>query len=225
MEGLFRWVRNILFFLVMINLAQTVLPTKKYESFFRFFAGIVLIILTLGPALDLLGMDEEIVRQIEGFSLETKAEDLSGEILEIERIRRERIFDEYEEEAAARVETMVREAGFVPVKTEVRIEDNENRQNYASVTHIAAVVRREDGETASAGASSAAGGEIRIEPVTVRLEPAAEAGAAGEDPLRPEESPQEDPLREDPLIGELRRKVGQYYGLESENVEIQLEER
>ena len=45
MEGLYEWIRNITYYLIFMTVVTNLLPDKKYEKYFRLFAGMVLILL------------------------------------------------------------------------------------------------------------------------------------------------------------------------------------
>ena len=50
MEGLLLdWARNILFFLVFLSVITHLLADHSYEKYIRFFAGMVLILITISP--------------------------------------------------------------------------------------------------------------------------------------------------------------------------------
>ena len=47
MEGLYEWIRNITYYLIFMTVVTNLLPDKKYEKYFRLFAGMVLILLAV----------------------------------------------------------------------------------------------------------------------------------------------------------------------------------
>ncbi len=266
MAAVYGWVKSILFFLILMSLLETLLPSKAYGKYIRFFAGIVLILIAVRPLLDGLQLEEAIRGSFERFQFQAEAQELRREILGIEEERLQRVIADYEAEAARQVEAMAREEGFEPAGVRVVIETDEASAAYGNVVRVEMTVAPgpemdPDGEAAAGsralsptgrapdensgepGVSDVKGtgeygtdvtsdaGEtervqviVEMEPVSVKVEPvggaerakSAGSGAGGN------ASPQ--PLYPAALAG-LRRKVASYYGLESENVEIQLEER
>ncbi len=150
---LYNWAADILCFLVLMSLLETLLPSKKYVRYIRFFAGVVLILVALQPFLGGLGLAQEIDRYFGEFSFQTEVRDIRRDVLGIEEERRQQMFASGEEAAAADVEAMARENGFVPVRTEVEIEKDAESENYGAVVRVAAVVARErEDETGSPAA-------------------------------------------------------------------------
>lgn len=153
MAWLYDWVADILCFLVLMSLLEALLPSKKYIRYIRFFAGVVLILVAVQPFSGGLGLAEEIDRYFGKFTFQTEVRDIRRDVLGIEEERRQQMFAAGEDAAAADVEAMVREAGFVPVRTKVEIEKDAEDENYGAVRTVSAVVRRTaanipEGETA-----------------------------------------------------------------------------
>lgn len=219
MAWLYDWAADIMCFLVLMSLLEALLPSKKYIRYIRFFSGTVLILVAVRPVLGGLGIAGELDRYFEEFSIQTEARDIRRDVLGIEEERRQQVLAAGEEAAEADVEEMAREAGFVPVRTEVEIERDAECEHYGEVVRVAAAVAREE-ERAEAGPEfrrEEAEGEERItavSPVKIEIGPA-EAGA---ERTLPETAADEG-------LEELKRKVERFYELEPENVEIQLERR
>ncbi len=142
MAWLYDWVADILCFLVLMSLLEALLPSKKYIRYIRFFAGVVLILVAVQPLSGGLGLAEEIDRYFGEFTFQTEVRDIRRDVLGIEEERRQQMFAAGEDAAAADVEAMVREAGFVPVRTKVEIEKDAEDENYGVVRTVSAVVRR-----------------------------------------------------------------------------------
>ncbi len=159
---LYNWAADILCFLVLMSLLETLLPSKKYVRYIRFFAGVVLILVALQPFLGGLGLAQEIDRYFGEFSFQTEVRDIRRDVLGIEEERRQQMFASGEEAAAADVEAMSQESGFIPVRTEVEIEKDAGSENYGAVVRVNMVVawERED-ETGSPAAEGPAAGETQ----------------------------------------------------------------
>ncbi len=144
MAWLYDWVADILCFLVLMSLLEALLPSKKYIRYIRFFAGVVLILVAVQPLSGGLGLAEEIDRYFGEFTFQTEVRDIRRDVLGIEEERRQQMFAAGEDAAEADVEAMVREAGFVPVRTKVEIEKDAEDENYGAVKAVSAVVRRSE---------------------------------------------------------------------------------
>lgn len=59
MEGIYRWVSNIVYYLIFVTIITNLLPAGKYEKYLRLFAGCILILLVLQPLTGGLRLDEK----------------------------------------------------------------------------------------------------------------------------------------------------------------------
>ena len=246
MGWLYSWTADILCVLVLMSLLEMLLPSKKYVRYIRFFAGVVLILVAVQPLLGGAGLAQEIDRYFSEFSFQTEVRDIRRDVLGIEEERRRQMLSSGEEAAAADVETMVRESGFIPVWTEVKIGKDAESENYGEVVRVTAVValERKNGAESPASedqteaesklpeATAAKKTEIssvKLEIAQVEIEPLEESDNVVSEP---EKVPDSADLSQEPgmsaavdNLAELKRKVGRFYELEPENVEIQLERR
>ena len=55
-EGLYQWLQNISFYLILVNAVTYILPANSYRKYIRFFTGLVLIMMILTPMLNLFGI-------------------------------------------------------------------------------------------------------------------------------------------------------------------------
>lgn len=67
-EILLEWARNIIFFMVFLSVISHLLADASYEKYIRFFAGIVLILITVSPLKGGLDFQEKAGRFFEEFS-------------------------------------------------------------------------------------------------------------------------------------------------------------
>ena len=68
MEGIYTWVKNIVFYLIFLTVLMGLLPSGKYEKYIRFFAGMVLIMAALSPFLSGLRLEDQVAGYFEEFS-------------------------------------------------------------------------------------------------------------------------------------------------------------
>lgn len=235
MGGLYQWVSGILCFMIFVSAVRAVLPSKKYEKYIRFFTGVVLILLVVQPVLEIFGLEDRLVYYFEQITFQRETEDLKREILGLERQRLERVIGEYEGAVEQDVRIMAEEMGFGVDQVEVAIERDQEKENYGTVTHVYMVVRK-GWERADKGAEETWEpiqiGTIEIGPVETRAADE-DAGYAGTENIttqdaqkkdvqdtekKPAEGDAKGELAQD--LGELRRKVEGYYGLEGQEVEI-----
>lgn len=170
MDGLLNWVGNILFFLVLITVAENLLPGKKYNKYIRLCAGMVLILLVVRPLTAGFHLEEQINRYFESFAFQQEARDLSKEILGIEQQRLGQIIDSYEQVVETDLDAMAREMGLVPVRTAAVIDRNRDSGDYGLVVRVEMEVEsRTDGEDDGTCAVQAMNPVKPVETVNVKI--------------------------------------------------------
>lgn len=73
---IYQWIENIAFYLVILVAVMQMIPGENYKKYIRFFAGMILILMLVGPILKIFGMSdfqkEEYQKKLE--EIETAAE-------------------------------------------------------------------------------------------------------------------------------------------------------
>lgn len=199
MSGIQQWIGSIVCFMILMTLLQNLLPSKKYERYLRFFGGMILMLLVLQPFLGGLRLDDQIVYDFETNLFRNQAKDLSREILGMEHERLQQVIEVYEKEAAKDVRQMAQEAEAAVGAVTVVIERDPEHEDYGRVREVE--IQLLPGESQEVSVDSQV--SIEIAPIRLGEQEEIEYAEPGEAGVR------------------LRRKVEQYYGLESNQVKIQ----
>ena len=160
MEGIYTWVKNIVFYLIFLTVLMGLLPSGKYEKYIRFFAGMVLIMAALSPFLSGLRLEDQVAGYFEEFSFRNEAEDFKKEVYGMEEKRMEQLISQYEEAVEMDVKAMAEDAGLTVKETAVRIGADPSGEDFGKVTFIhvtAAGMQGADGEKAAVLRRKAAG--------------------------------------------------------------------
>ena len=244
MEGIYRWVSNIVYYLIFVTIITNLLPAGKYEKYLRLFAGCILILLVLQPLTGGLRLDEKINAIFRSVSFENEAGELKGQLDEMEQKRLDRVIGRYEEAAEDELLRLAREEGLEAAEASVVIEQDSRNPDFGKVKKIVLKFRKED-EAESAPANAGAGGGVdritleEVEKVSVRLDKkSAEGEGAEAEEVRKEKRDKENAApaagkviaqqepygRDSEAIRQFRRTIAGYYQMEEENVEIGLED-
>lgn len=224
-ELLLDWARNILFFMVFLSVISHLLADRSYEKYIRFFAGMVLILITISPLKGGLDFQEQAGILFEEFS-DFWEKQQAGEVLaDVDKNRMEMFFSEYKKETEKRIGEMAEAEGFVYGGAEVTLQERSESSDYGRVEKIRLYLKKEenvDGEQnerdtggldkvkSSEKMEGRTDGESNV---SVKVEiPDVKAGLSG----KKKEIPETGSLQEQ----QLKRKVAQYYGLEEACVEI-----
>ena len=208
MEILYGWVKNIIYFMIFLSVAGSLLADSKYEQYIRFFAGALLILLTVSPLLDAAGLDMRLERLFARFSSEMEAEDLKKEMWAMDGQRRNAVLEQYRAAAEADIESMALEEGLACYGAEVTFRTEE--ENWGEIGGVKLY-------PSDAKEAAAVDEAIWIEAVRVGDESAERAGASQTAAADGAADGGRADARE---ISSLKGKVALYYGLEESDIEI-----
>ncbi|MFT4107958.1 MAG: stage III sporulation protein AF [Lacrimispora sp.] len=209
MENLFEWIRNIAYYLIFITVVSNLLPNKKYEKYIRFFAGMVLILLVLKPVTGGLRLENTMAYYFESISIKKEAGELKGEISAMEDKRLKTLISGYEEAVETDLASMAETSGFGWKEIRAEIDRDQESSTFCHVLKVFMIltVKEEAGET---------GGVVPVE----KVERVEEVKITEQETRRSEERRQEENLQ----LSGLRRRIGEYYDLEEQDIEIQVED-
>ena len=208
MEILYGWVKNIIYFMIFLSVAGSLLADSKYEQYIRFFTGALLILLTVSPLLDAAGLDMRLERLFARFSSEMEAEDLKKEMWAMDGQRRNAVLEQYRAAAEADIESMALEEGLACYGAEVTFRTEE--ENWGEIGGVKLYL-------SDAKEAAAVDEAIWIEAVRVGDESAERAGASQTAAADGAADGGRADVRE---ISSLKGKVALYYGLEESDIEI-----
>ncbi len=224
-ELLFDWARNILFFMVFLSVISHLLADRSYEKYIRFFAGMVLILITISPLKGGLNFQEQAGILFEEFSDFWEIQQAGEVLADVDKNRLGMFFSEYKKETEKRIGEMAEAEGFVCRGAEVTLQERSESSDYGRVEKIRLHLKKEenvDGEQnerdtggldkvkSSEKTEGRTDGESNV---SVKVEiPDVKARLSG----KKKEIPETGSLQEQ----QLKRKVAQYYGLEEACVEI-----
>lgn len=245
MDGIYAWVRNIVYYLIFMTIITNLLPAGKYEKYLRLFAGCILILLVMKPLTGSLRLEEKINAIFRSVSFENEAGELKGELDGMEQKRLDRLIGSYEASAEEELIRMAGEEGIEAVAASVVIEGDSRNPDFGKVKKIALRLKKTE-ETADAQ-ENADGGRTKtakedritlekVEKVSVRLDGSGQG--RNEESLRDSRSGDQEQgksdveaagkviatAQENEMIRQFRRTIAGYYQMEEENVEIGLED-
>ena len=143
-ELLLDWARNILFFMVFLSVISHLLADRSYEKYIRFFAGMVLILITISPLKGGLNFQEQAGILFEEFS-DFWEKQQAGEVLaDVDKNRLGMFFSEYKKETEKRIGEMAEAEGFVCRGAEVTLQERSESSDYGRVEKIRLHLKKEE---------------------------------------------------------------------------------
>lgn len=215
MEQLFEWIRSIIYYLIFITVVANLLPNKKYEKYIRFFAGMVLILLVLKPITGGLRLDDTLAYYFESISLKKEATELTSEIAKMDGQRLDKMITKYEDAVSGDLKSMAVSAGFSCNTSKAEINEDQDSKNFGHVVRVSLVLKPESVE-----------GEEEAIPAVEGMEPVQKVAKVEGIKITPSPPSQGENVRqeENSQVSGLRKKIAEYYGLEEQDIEIQVED-
>lgn len=208
-ELLLDWARNILFFMVFLSVISHLLADSSYEKYIRFFAGMVLILITISPLKRGLNFQEQAGILFEEFSYFWEKQQAGEVLADVDKNRMSVFFAEYKKEAEDRIREMVQAEGFTCESVEIMLQEMSGDINYGRIEKIRLHLKREE-NVDNGGNKTGTSGEDKIS-VKVEISAVKAEGSKSKKEVPGTDSKQEQ---------QLKRKVAQYYGLEEACIEI-----
>lgn len=63
MEWIYEWIKTIAFYYIFVSIVMNALPDTKYQSYVKFFLGMLLIVIMINPLLELFQLAETLDEQ------------------------------------------------------------------------------------------------------------------------------------------------------------------
>lgn len=140
MTAVYEWIRNLTAFFLFLSVMENLLPGQKYGKYIRLFAGMVLILLAVEPFTSGFNLDEVLARSYEDLVIRGEAGELKEQLGATEQKRLGQILSQYEEAVGRDVRELAQSCGLTVMDCRVRIEGDEDSQEFGTVREIAAVL-------------------------------------------------------------------------------------
>lgn len=125
MTIVYDWIKDIIFYLILISLVFQLLPNDQYRKYMKLFAGILLVIIVLKP-LKVLLREESLEQVRAAFHYEKYEKDIQAQIEDFKK-KQEEVYNEYTlDELKAQIQKLIGKKEFIVQKAEVKnINENE----------------------------------------------------------------------------------------------------
>ena len=124
MNSVYVWVKNIVFFLLIISIINNLAGDSRYKKYINLITGMILIILVISPLTNLFNINEKIDYYFEKNTFEVGTEDISNKLIKIENEQKASIIKEYEKEIEKQTAQLLEKEGLYISYFQVLISEN-----------------------------------------------------------------------------------------------------
>lgn len=129
MDAVFGWVKNLVFFYILMTAVLHVLPKNSYQKYVRFFGGLLLVVLLLTPVLEFLYQPGYLLDKISYESFWQEMNTVQLDMEGMETAQKQVYIQEYENAIAGDIAQMVQEEELVVYKVSVLISEDYQLKN------------------------------------------------------------------------------------------------
>ena len=84
MDGIYSWVKSIVFFLVLTTILDNLVESTSYKKYINLISGMILIILVISPLFDLFDINEKIDYNFEKNSFASDTQNINNDLIKME---------------------------------------------------------------------------------------------------------------------------------------------
>ena len=120
MESIYSWVKNLVFFYILMTAVLHLLPKSSYEKYVRFFCGLLLVVLLLSPVLELIYDSGYLLEKINYENFWQETDSMKLDVKGMEQAQKETFLAEYEKAIENDISGMAEDEGLLV--NDVRVE-------------------------------------------------------------------------------------------------------
>ncbi|MBA4687203.1 MAG: stage III sporulation protein AF [Candidatus Galacturonibacter soehngenii] len=142
--GIYQWIKNIAFYMILITAVMNVIPNNNYKKYINLFTGIVMIILVISPISKLLGastrLDSNFIKNI----YNQEIINLKVDAYQISDTSSSKLLEEYKNEISNQIEEIVNKEGYFVVKSKIVMNEDRESDNYGNLEGIEVVLSTQE---------------------------------------------------------------------------------
>ena len=138
MDALFVWVKNIVAFLLIVTLVFELLPTKDYGKYVRVSAGMILLVVIVGPLAKFMGLEGNLDFYLSWENLKSQMnvdlnEDDFLDTAALEQKKTDAIIEEYKKNLEEQIRRILRTGNFKAGNIVLRVEEDPSKDTFGQI--------------------------------------------------------------------------------------------
>lgn len=207
MAEVYRWIKSILIFLVLVTIITNLLGKNAYQKYIDLITGMILVLLVISPFLKLLQLDETLQFYFNANVLLAEAVDVTASFDEVEQKQREVVLKEYKKEIQKQVESFLQEQDIYLLKIEVTLIEEKESDTFGVLKDIKIYASSKE-ETAAASDHVVA----KIDVDQIQIRGGDSVGYITEDQML------------SPLEINIKKQLSDFYNMDQDNINISIQE-
>lgn len=145
--SIYSWVKDIIFYLILMTMLMNLLPDNKYRKYVRLFAGMLLIIIVASPIINLFSGNNILETNYLEKIYQQEVSSLTAELNRTESSQQQEFLQNYEETLQSRITQLAAEQNLSVLDMKIEIEENQEDDRYLYPKSIEILVSGDNQES------------------------------------------------------------------------------
>lgn len=198
LDYIFGWIKDIVFYLILLTMVMHLLPNKQYHKYVKLFAGMLLVIIVISPMTQLLNWDHIFDFHYMEKSYEQEVSGMTEEIKQLQSVQQDEFMETYKSKIQSTIEELAQQQELTIVSADITIVEDEEDERYLFPNSIQLLVKN--------NSKNSKIDTIQISPVDISGQQKKEEQTAT------------------PESENLKKAVADFYNLEASNINISVQE-
>lgn len=215
MEFLYQAVKNIIIFLLLVTVLNSLLGQSNYKKYINIFVGLVLIIIVITPILKLINSNAKVDQFYSRNMYKFSASDLGEQLLNADKSYQDMILKEYKKTIEDQVKTTLKGYELTAMSVNVTINEEPDSEECGQIICIDVEAKKEDENNAKEKQNTL--GIDEVDKVTIEKIDINDADKAA-DTVTDEDDNQYETVEELTV----KEELSALYGIEQEQIKVSI---
>lgn len=124
MQGIYDWIKNLVYFYILMTAVLHLLPKSNYQKYVRFFGGLLLVVLLISPVLEFFRHPDVLLERVSYESFWQEMDTVRLDMAGLEEVQQSAYRAEYEKAIAQDISLMAREENLQTVSAKVKLSED-----------------------------------------------------------------------------------------------------
>lgn len=136
LAGVYDWIKNIAFYIILVTTILNVLPEKKYQKYLKLLIGVLMIILIMSPVLQYLKIDKSLDLSFIKESYEQEMKDVEKNTDTYYTSQNSRLKEMYEDEIKSGIESLLQTHSLHLTDLTIQYNDDTESDYFGNIEKI-----------------------------------------------------------------------------------------
>lgn len=136
LAGVYDWIKNIAFYIILVTTILNVLPEKKYQKYLKLLIGVLMIILIMSPVLQYLKINKSLDLSFIKESYEQEMKDVEKNTNTYYTSQNSRLKEMYEDEIKSGIESLLQTHSLHLTDLTIQYNDDTESDYFGNIEKI-----------------------------------------------------------------------------------------